>query len=165
MTTPPMWEFQITPEQGQKIALVSANWAIVDYELGHLISTLAGVSDTKDGADLVHILDLKKKIDLIESRRKDGRLRAEAAEMSREMRWVAEHYRPDRNMLAHGIIAGEAQIVWSHSKQKILDLGHLDALVSEAQYAAHVAHRLLMLGLGAPSEALPPRPPLRPETQ
>jgi hypothetical protein len=168
MVTPPMWDFQITPEQGRKIALVSTNWAMVDNELGSLLEKLAGIQDSATGAELVHAIDLRKKIEILDRRRKGGRVPVGCAPLIQELVWCGSNFYADRNMLAHGIIGGgspEHQVAWSQSKLKALNLTHLDAIVGEAQYTAHVAHHLFMAAHGAGPESLdplPPRPPLRP---
>ncbi len=161
--TPTLWEFGLTPEQGLKIATIIANWAMIDNEIGHLIQRLSGISDARDGADLVHVIDLKRKIDLLNARRKRGHLPQGMDTLVIELVYVAENYRNDRNMLAHAVITAtpDRAVAWSQSKLKAISLGELDEMLSESHYATWVAHSLLLVELGVTPDPLPPRPPAR----
>jgi hypothetical protein len=163
--TPPMWEFELTPEQAMKIALVSVNWAMVDNQIGHLIEFLSGITDHKVGAELIHVIDLKRKIDILDSRRKRGAMPPNTDGLVKELVFAGNTYRPDRNMLVHGVPMKSATgpVIWSQAKMKSLDFTDLDDLVSEAHYAAHVTHHLMMACNGVTqSGGPPPRPPERP---
>jgi hypothetical protein len=171
--TPPIWAIELTPEQAKKIALVSLNWAAVDNDVGRAIAAHCGLTRLAHVAELIQAVDLKKKVDIIERFRQRGEITGAAAKLCREMRSVSEAYRPDRNMLAHGLWVGapdqpELGGIYSATKLKILPSSELDRVLDEAQYAAHVAHRL-MWAVGGKDEsslpALPPRPPPRPRGQ
>lgn len=139
--TPKLWDFGLTPEQGLAIATIMANWSMIDNEIGHLIQRISGITDTKDGADLVHVIDLKKKVDILNARRKQGRLPANMNELVIELVYVCERFRPDRNMLAHSTLSGnkDQALAWSQSKLKKLDLNDLGSILSESRYATWVA--------------------------
>jgi hypothetical protein len=160
---PELWDFGLTPDQGLKIATIIANWSMVDNEIGHLIQRISGIKDAKDGADLVHVIDLKKKVDILNARRKQGRLPATLNDLVIEMVFVCEKFRPDRNMLAHNPLSAgsDRAIAWSQSKLKALDLNALDDILSESRYATWVAHNLFLAHLGVSVNQLPPRPPVR----
>lgn len=169
MTVPPMWDYGLTAEQALKIATVSLDWAMVDSVLGHMLADLSGIKNLQHAAELVHVLDLKKKIELLNGRKKRGELPAAAAPLVSEMVFVANNYRSGRNMLAHGTYAGapddpQGAIFWSQSKLKMLPVSELDAILAEARYAAHVAHHLMLaiIAPGFPATPLPARPPTRP---
>jgi hypothetical protein len=149
------------------IALVSLNWAAADYTLGRTIAFFSGLRDEQHGAELVHVLDLKKKVDILNARRKRGELNERCAAMVLEMVHVSERYRPDRNMLAHGYLAtlkstGD-KVLWSSSKLKALPLSELEAIRDEAIYAHRVAQQIsFLIGGQRYIPELPPRPPERP---
>jgi hypothetical protein len=171
MTTPPMWEINLTPKEALKIALVSLNWAAVDNDLGHIIAGGSGIGVPIHASELVHVLDLQKKIEIIDNRRKRGEITGKAGDLALEMRWVGQHYRPNRNMLAHGMLLASgtpAAALWSQTKLKAIPISELDEILDEAQYAAHVSHRLglAIVGLSPAHIApLPPRPHERPAQQ
>ncbi|HEY1606668.1 MAG TPA: hypothetical protein VGF77_13830 [Allosphingosinicella sp.] len=164
--TPRLLSYNLTPEQFEAIASVGLDWAHADMLLGSALAKLAGITSPGDASDLIYAIDLKKKIDLIHARHKRGEVPVPAADLVSELVHVGERYRPDRNMLAHGIVLyendGSPSMFWSQSKMKGLDIGVLDAIVSEARYTVHVASHFMgrLLGLTPPRE-LPPRPPER----
>ncbi len=163
--TPALWQFGLTPDQAMKIAMVSLNWSAVDMSLGMALVGHTGIVSPLHAADLVHILDVRTKIDILHRRYKRGEFHSAATVFIKEMVWIGENYRADRNMLAHAVYAddGADGVMWSPSKLKALALSELDAIVSEARYAAHIANRLSLAihGIELP-EAPPPRPAARP---
>jgi hypothetical protein len=164
MTTPAAWEFKPSPEQAMKIAIVSLNWSAVDHTLGTMIAAHSGIHPVAHIAELIHVVDLKKKIDIINVRQKRGEFPAVAAPLVKEMVFIGENYRNDRNMLAHGMLFddGEGGILFSASKTKWLSMRELDGIVDESNYAGHVAQALSAAVIFGVTKPLPPRPPVRP---
>lgn len=160
----PLWGFGLTPEQGLKIATILANWAMVDNEISHLLQRVSGITDDRDGADLVHVIDLRKKIEILNERRKQNRLAPQLNDLVSELIWVSSNYRSDRNMLAHGImnVNNTHGTAYSSSKRRTLDLTLLDNVLDESHYATWVAHNLFLTHLGVTPDPLPSRPPARP---
>ena len=156
--TPALWDFGLTPEQGLKIAGVLTNWAMIDNEIGHLLERTKIIT-----AGSAHKERFVDKIKALKRGLKRKQLPDTLGALIEEMASVASAYYETRNMLAHSILSSNPtrSMAWSQAKLKAIDLGGLDSILAESNYATWVSHNLFLSHLGTTPDPLPPRPPTR----
>jgi len=66
----PLFDLGMTDEQLKTVGIISLNWSLVERDVTDILSDFYAFKDEKDATDLVAILDLDKKLNLLEKKMK-----------------------------------------------------------------------------------------------
>lgn len=144
------------------IARISLNWGTVENFAGAILADIYGLVG-EAASDLVHVIDLRKKIDLIVKGHRSGKIPQDAVEYVKALEYCNKHYRKNRNIVAHGLfdLVGEANEVGLRSfhREQSLSLSDLGIVLEQSRYAVDAIMGVLShhCGNGKP-EPLPPKP-------
>jgi hypothetical protein len=143
-----------------RIARIILNWGLVDMHLGHALTFLYKI-EPEDRGDLLNVLDVRKKADLISRRVKSKVYPDEIREFIREIHHCLSNYKAGRDTVAHGVIMwgtdGESGFVSPRTYQ-LTELTELPRVLEKSRYACNVAINIFRFFAGLPREPLPERP-------
>lgn len=151
----PLFDLGMTDDQLKTIGIISLNWAIVEREITDILRDFYALKDENDAIELVTILDLDKKLNLLQKKmmrypKPRGYLNADWAKASDflgRLRKSAEKFRDGRNHIIHGSVVrffGNVQdpVIWSHTKRRRMDLSELPKIVDQSTYLTYLMAHL-----------------------
>jgi hypothetical protein len=151
----------VSDEDLIRIARIILNWGLVDLHLGNALIFLYKV-EPGDRGDLLNVLDVRKKVDLISKRVKSMDHPDEIRALTKEIHHCLSHYKAGRDVVAHGVIMwgadGEPSFVSPRTYQ-LTELTELPRVLERSRYACNAAINIFKFFAGLPREPLPDRPP------
>jgi hypothetical protein len=122
----PLFDLGMNDEQLKALGIISLNWGIVEREITDILCSFYGLSDPSDAVELITILDLDKKLNLLTKKivrepRPAGYTNADwkkVSEMLAILKQCIEAYREGRNHIIHGTVVRffgniKEPVIWS----------------------------------------------------
>jgi hypothetical protein len=172
----PLFDLGMTDEQLKTVGIISLNWSLVERDVTDILRDFYAFRDEKDATDLVAILDLDKKLNLLEKKMKrdpkpSGYPNADWAKASDFLsclRKSYEEFREGRNHVIHGTVVRffgniNDPVIWSHKKRVAKELSELPKILDQSTYLtylmAHLSSALYGSMLQVPLPDKPGEPP------
>src|SRR5207237_117865 len=95
-------EKPVSDEDLIRIARIILNWGLVDASLVNALIFLYKI-EPGDRGDLLNVLDVRKKVDLISKRLKSIDRADEIRVLTKEIHHCLSHYKGGRDVVAHGV--------------------------------------------------------------
>lgn len=158
-----LFNYGLSDKQLQTLAYIILNWSTADRHFGYCLNFIYGVREPNAQSALTHVLDMRKKIDLLSRAAKWKPLSQDIKSLIVEAAKVTRDWSDDRNYAAHGTIVNDDALgpqlhSVKHDKSKPIE--ELDRALVRSRYVVHVALRINLHLAGAmiPLGPLPDRP-------
>ena len=164
IATPFRFETKLSPDELQKLALLSLRWSLTDHILGNCLKVLEGKSDEEANESIFKLRPWKKMRRIGAAMRKDPRS-PDAEYAAQELQFVMPGLWEIRNAVAHAVIMSDGQAVtleyrWKDRVYRLAQIFDTEALTN---YAAHLS-LVFRYALGEKDPAGAPGPlPGRPQ--
>lgn len=148
----------------QLLSSIMLNWSMVDNFSGAILADLYGIQNNEDASELVHAIDLRKKLDFIEKARKRGKIESNLYPACDALKFANANFRKNRNIVAHSMLMD----AWDGQEHSLLSLNGLqqlsrcdfDLVLEQSRYTM-AAVKMLLTGCVS---VLPPRPSALPSS-
>jgi len=149
------------------VGQITVNWAAADHILGRVLEDVIyhlgeGEAAREVGADLIHGINMRRKLDLIKRHRRRLPDENEIDTIMSELKSACEKEKVFRNMLAHGILLFDPDgngVFYSPTKKEPMAVTELPRAVEFSRYAARLSKRLWVWSHGAvPPDPWPEKP-------
>lgn len=160
-TLPWKEEEQITEQHMNDIGRVILNWGKADTFLGLALCFLYNL-DGDNAADLLHVLDFKKKVDYLKKKTKkippcDG-----FDKLITEMHFCISNYKWERDAISHGTVMynhdGKGEFMSMKNTEQKISLSALKLVLERSRYTLDVSIAILKVLAGEPISLLSVRP-------
>jgi hypothetical protein len=159
----PYGKMFLSDEELRTVARIVINWAHADSVLGLVLEGLYRIRG-ESASDLIHSLEMSRKIDLLIRFKKRRKLADRAHRFLAELKYAHDNYKQIRNLFSHGMILADDAGNWTAMsfKGQKADPKELALALEQSKYAGLMANRILMAlgGLQMPATSFE-RPPAR----
>jgi hypothetical protein len=165
----PYKNLPLSDDELKTIARIAINWAHADSVIGNALSAAYRLDPpisqraTSVAKDLIHPLEMGRKISLLISLRKANRIPDTAELFLTELKYAQDNFKTVRNVLSHGMIMSDAAGNWSgiSGKGPMFDADELPLALEQSKYVALMANRVFFavarIPIPATSFERPPR--------
>ncbi len=148
------------------VGRIAVNWGKAEGFAGLALVKIYSLPP-EAASDLIHIIDLRKKFDLLDKLFKAGKILADLAPVMTEMRWINNRLRTGRNHIAHGVWAVNNETgvsaLLSLTKETYTTEKDMTVLLDQSRFTLRVMNHLAAwVEQQTLREGLPERPPLLP---
>ncbi len=151
----------LSTQQCEFFTNIMLTWGAADDELGAALLFIYDIYEGPTADDLVRVLDIKKKRNLLKKALKRRNPDHPAIEIINKIACVSEAWANDRNILAHGFAASgdRGTVIVSSLPKPPLDVKDLGSVLNRANWLYLACSEVRRIVVGTPSDdPLPDRP-------
>jgi hypothetical protein len=151
----PYSSLPLSDDELKTVAKIAINWAHADTIIGHALVKVYSIdidAGWRAAKDLIHSLEMARKINLLFSLKKENAIPATADFYLTELKYAQDNFKTVRNVLFHGTIIADDKGNWSGNSPRgpKFDAKELSLALEQSRYAGLIANRLLLAVHGFP---------------